>query len=183
MSPSMWRGCWCSRTTSSRTTDTADHALEVLRGSSHPRGRGRWGAAVPRRLRSPTPSCASWRSIAGRRRGRRSRGAGARARSARPQHRRRPPSATSKIAARVRRERPVTRERRIVLRFLLSPTELRGDERGVERGRVRAQRADRPTRPVRCVRGRPGEHETIACGARHAGDRLPRRAASRRAIR
>ena len=60
-------------------------------------------------------------------------------------------------------ERPVTRERRIVLRFLLSPTELRGDERGVSE--VEFVRNELIADETGALRARPtGEHETIPAG-------------------
>jgi ferredoxin/flavodoxin---NADP+ reductase len=60
-------------------------------------------------------------------------------------------------------ERPVTRERRIVLRFLLSPRELRGDERGVRE--VVFVRNELVADDSGALRARPtDEQETIPAG-------------------
>ena len=150
-------------------TDIADHALEVARAQRRPRGRRR-RPPRPAAGRVHQPRAARARRALGRRRDRRPRRARARRRHRRP-GRRHHRAAQRRDPARLRRaRRPPGTPRRVVLRFLLSPVELRGEGRvesvvlarnALEAGRRR--RAARPRRPTSASRSRPRP-----CSARSA---------------
>ena len=129
-------------------TDTADHALEVLGRSRGQRGRRRGPPrAGPGGVHQPRAA----RAGRARGRGRDRRRRGARARRWRWTTRRptqmRPRGATSRSCAPTPQREPPGTPKRVVLRFLLSPTALRGGRaRPSRRGRARAQRARRRRR-------------------------------------
>ena len=166
------RGCWCSTPTSSRATDTADHAIEAF-GARGDRG----GHPRPPRARAGRvhqPGAARAGRARARRRGRRS--GRARARSASAAW-----LASDDASPTTRRNVEIMREfaargrpgksHRVELRFLRSPVELLGDGTRPSTGLrvVRNRLEPDPRGGVRAVA--TGEEESssaASCSARSA---------------
>ena len=155
-------------------TDVADHALEVL-AESNVTGDRRARPARPGAGRVHQPGAARARRDDRRRRVRGPAATSSSTRSAEGVHRergrahhreeeRRDPDRLRRRASRS------GKRRRIVLRFLVSPVEILGDER-VEGIRIVPQRAGRRTRTARCARAPPTSRRSstaASCSARSA---------------
>ena len=147
-------------------TDVADHALEALRAQPRSRRSSCSAAAAPPRRRSRAPSCASsatWTastcaSIPSVELDPVSRSSGSTRRAPSPRAR-----TCSCCASSPRGPPRTTRERRIELRFLRSPVEIRGDGR-VEAVDVRRNEIVRDDGGALRARAADDAAETIECG-------------------